>query len=98
VVLCYPTPYALGAPDAGPPRASAALSALLGTSRADALASIGRFPAITTGQLAEALGLSPAAASRHAAVLREAGLVDTVRDGPAVRHRLTRLGTDLLAS
>lgn len=97
VVLCYPTPDVLGAPDARPPTASPALSALLGTSRADALAAVGRFPAITTGQLAEALGLSPAAASRHATVLREAGLVDTLRDGPAVRHRVTRLGAELLA-
>jgi len=97
VVIGYPTPYTISAPDARIPTASPALSALLGGSRAAALATITWSPAITTGQLAEALGLSPAAASRHTTVLRDAGLIDTVRDGPAVRHRPTRLGTDLIS-
>ncbi|MFD0632014.1 helix-turn-helix domain-containing protein [Catenulispora yoronensis] len=54
-------------------------------------------PAITTGDLADSLGLSPATASRHATVLRGAGLIDTMRDGQAVRHQVTRLGRDLIA-
>jgi DNA-binding transcriptional ArsR family regulator len=97
VAIGYPTPYSLGAPDGPTPTTSPALSALLGASRAAALVTVAWSPAITTGGLAEALGLSPAAASRHATVLREAGLIDTVRDGPAVRHRPTRLGSDLIA-
>lgn len=96
VVIGYPTPYPLGGPDGRTRTVSPALSALLGASRAAALVAVTWSPAITTGQLAETLGLSAAAASRHAAVLRDAGLIDTFRDGPAVRHRPTRLGNDII--
>ena len=40
--------------------------------------------------------MSLASASQHAAVLREAGLVVTLRHGNAVLHTLTPLGAALL--
>lgn len=76
---------------------SPALTALLGASRASVLAAIIASPAVTTGQLAVTLGLSAAAASRHAAVLRDAGLVTTHRNGMTVHHHPTRLATELVA-
>lgn len=97
VTLGYPASFALSAADHLQRTPTAALTALLGTSRAATLTTVAWSPAITTGELADSLGLSPATASRHATVLRGAGLIDTVRDGQAVRHQLTRLGRDLLA-
>ncbi|MFE5300160.1 ArsR/SmtB family transcription factor [Streptomyces sp. NPDC056632] len=72
-----------------------ALGALLGRTRARVLALL-RTPATTTA-LADRAGVSLAAASQHAAVLRGAGLIDTVRTGTAVLHSLTPLGHSLLA-
>ncbi|MFE6970237.1 ArsR/SmtB family transcription factor [Isoptericola sp. NPDC057653] len=51
----------------------------------------------TTTGLARVLGLTPATASRHATVLREAGLVASERQGNRVLHTRTRLGDALLA-
>ncbi|MFF8956109.1 DUF5937 family protein [Streptomyces sp. NPDC014894] len=50
----------------------------------------------TTSELARRAGVSLASASQHAAVLREAGLVMTLRHGNAVLHTLTPLGAALL--
>ncbi|MCX4822935.1 winged helix-turn-helix domain-containing protein [Streptomyces sp. NBC_01142] len=50
----------------------------------------------TTSELARRAGVSLASASQHAAVLREAGLVVTLRHGNAVLHTLTPLGAALL--
>ncbi|MEV5610565.1 winged helix-turn-helix domain-containing protein [Streptomyces sp. NPDC052225] len=50
----------------------------------------------TTGQLAELLRLTASTASRHATVLREAGLVASVRRGNSVLHRRTGLGDALM--
>ncbi|MET9623812.1 winged helix-turn-helix domain-containing protein [Streptomyces sp. NPDC006464] len=72
-----------------------ALGALLGRTRAQVLRLL-RSPASTTA-LAERAGVSLAAASQHAGVLRGAGLIDTVRTGTAVLHSLTPLGHALLA-
>jgi DNA-binding transcriptional ArsR family regulator len=71
-----------------------ALIALLGRSRATALAAIAS--GCSTTELARACGISPAAASHHASVLREAGLATTRRDGLAVRHEATALGLHVL--
>lgn len=92
-VLVYPL-YDSG--DAAPSgERPEALAALLGRTRARILALL-RSPA-TTSALAERASVSLAAASQHAAVLRGAGLVDTVRTGTAVLHSLTPLGHALLA-
>ncbi len=40
--------------------------------------------------------ISPASASYHATVLREAGLLTTRRNGMSVQHDLTALGSALL--
>jgi len=70
------------------------LAALLGLTRAAVLRSL-REPLGTT-ELAAAAGISPASASEHAKVLRGAALVETRRQGRAVRHSLTSLGATLV--
>ncbi|MEU6878871.1 winged helix-turn-helix domain-containing protein [Streptomyces sp. NPDC046712] len=89
-VLVYPMCHSEGA-DERPE----ALGALLGRTRAKVLTLL-RTPSTTTA-LAERAGVSLAAASQHAGVLRGAGLIDTVRTGTAVLHSLTPLGHSLLA-
>ncbi|WP_436848162.1 hypothetical protein [Streptomyces collinus] len=49
-----------------------------------------------TTELSRRLGISAAAASHHATVLREAKLITTRREGKAVLHVLTPLGIALL--
>ncbi|MGW7276512.1 helix-turn-helix domain-containing protein [Streptomyces sp. NPDC054864] len=48
-----------------------------------------------TTQLAKRLRLSPSTATRHANVLREAGLVTSWRDGAHVLHVRTALEDEL---
>ncbi|MDG9722904.1 MULTISPECIES: ArsR/SmtB family transcription factor [unclassified Streptomyces] len=99
-VLVYPVPLAPGCltlpgPGGAPgPGSVERLYRLLGPTRARVLELLDR-PMSTSG-IAAALHLSPANASRHATVLREAGLVGSVRDGHRVLHRRTRLGEALL--
>ncbi|MCC3773125.1 ArsR family transcriptional regulator, partial [Streptomyces sp. UNOC14_S4] len=82
-----------------PPAATAAdgpedaLAAVLGRTRLGVLLLLAEEH--TTGGLARRLRVSDATASAHAAALRGAGLVGTVRAGKAVLHRRTPLG-DLL--
>ena len=71
-----------------------ALAALVGRNRAAVLQSIA--DGCTTTELARRAGISLAAASQHAAVLRGAGLIITRRQGSAVLHVLTPLGAELL--
>lgn len=73
---------------------AAALTALLGTTRARVLEALAA--AATTGELAVRLGISPASASKHTRALREARLVVSRRDGGMVVHTLTPLGAALL--
>jgi len=72
----------------------AALAALVGRNRAAVLRSIA--DGCTTTELARRAGVSLAAASQHAAVLRDAGLIASRRQGGAVLHMLTPLGAELL--
>lgn len=72
----------------------AALAALVGRNRAAVLASVA--DGCTTTELARRAGVSLAAASQHAAVLRGAGLIASRRQGGAVLHVLTPLGAELL--
>ncbi|MFD8824002.1 ArsR/SmtB family transcription factor [Streptomyces sp. NPDC059605] len=67
---------------------------LIGRSRAAALDVLER--PMTTTQLAAVLRLTLSTASRHATVLREAGLVASERQGSAVIHRRTLLGDALM--
>jgi DNA-binding transcriptional ArsR family regulator len=66
------------------------LAAVLGTTRARVLRALA--DEHTTSGLARALGISLTSASTHAAVLRDAGLVTSRRQGQSVRHTLTSLG------
>jgi Helix-turn-helix domain len=67
------------------------LAALLGPTRAAVLRAL-REPRGTV-ELAAAVHISPASASEHAKVLRDASLIETRRAGRGVRHALTALGT-----
>jgi len=70
------------------------LAALLGPTRAAVLRALSA-PRGTV-ELAGVVGISPASASEHAKVLREVYLIETLRDGRAVRHSLTALGRTML--
>ncbi|MFE3094737.1 ArsR/SmtB family transcription factor [Streptomyces sp. NPDC059248] len=73
---------------------ASSLGRLVGHTRSAVLQAI-RY-GCTTSELARRAGVSLASASQHAAVLREAGLVLTLRHGNAVLHTLTPLGAALL--
>jgi DNA-binding transcriptional ArsR family regulator len=75
-------------------RGGDSLVRLIGLTRARVLELLDR--PMSTGRIAEELYVAPASASRHAAVLREAGLVRSERRGQCVMHRRTALGEALL--
>ena len=90
--LVYPVG---GGPD--PPACAGGLAALVGRTRAEVLCRLAEAGAgAGTGELARLLGISAASASQHASVLRRSGLVVSRRDGSAVVHHITPLGTALL--
>jgi len=95
VLLVYPAAL----PASVHPRPSGVdpLTRLLGGTRAAVLRRIGEPGRHTTTSLGDDVGISVSSASEHTAALRAAGLVDTVRAGRAVVHRLTPLGLYLLA-
>jgi DNA-binding transcriptional ArsR family regulator len=96
-MLVYPVERILGwATDAGEPPRPQSLVALLGRTRAAVLLTIAERPHLNTTQLAGVLGTSPASASQHATVLREAGLVVTRRHNGSAIHTLSLRGTNLL--
>jgi DNA-binding transcriptional ArsR family regulator len=64
-----------------------ALAALLGRTRAAVLAAL--VTASTSTELSARLGISTASASEHVGVLRDAGLVVSLRAGRTVQHALT---------
>uniref|UniRef100_A0AAU3H021 Helix-turn-helix domain-containing protein n=1 Tax=Streptomyces sp. NBC_01401 TaxID=2903854 RepID=A0AAU3H021_9ACTN len=90
-VLVYPVTHP-GAPAVAEP--GPWLGRLVGHTRSTVLRSIGN--GCTTSELARRTGVSLASASQHASVLREAGLVRTLRHGSSVLHTLTPLGAALL--
>jgi DNA-binding transcriptional ArsR family regulator len=77
-------------------RSSGALKALIGTTRAAVLETIGQRHTITTTGVARRLGISAATASEHTTILRQAGLIYSQRDGNRMLHQLTALGLMLL--
>jgi DNA-binding transcriptional ArsR family regulator len=103
-VLVYPVERLGGLPTtadgtsstATPERESSreALAALLGRTRANVLEVVDA--GCSTGEIARRLSISPAAASQHTAVLRNAGLIVTRRDRNTVMHTLTPLGRAML--
>lgn len=70
------------------------LATLLGRTRAAVLYAVAGCP--TSGELADRLGISAAAVSRHTTVLRDAGLITSRRHGAVVLHNLTPVGAALL--
>jgi DNA-binding transcriptional ArsR family regulator len=95
-VLVYPTAPPPGTLHRGRPGGPQRLTALVGATRAAALEAT--VAGCTTSELARRCGVSPAAASQQATVLRGAGLISTRRDGGAVRHEITTLGLSLLST
>nr|WSZ95908.1 winged helix-turn-helix domain-containing protein [Streptomyces sp. NBC_00857] len=91
-VLVYPITHSDGPPVAE--RAGPSLGRLVGHTRSAVLRAIEH--GCTTSELARRTSVSLASASQHACVLREAGLVVTLRNGNAVLHTLTPLGAALL--
>ncbi|GAB2968155.1 transcriptional regulator [Amycolatopsis acidiphila] len=92
-VLVCPLADAAGLVDSPP--VSAGLARLLGETRACCLDALRT--RMTTSELAQRLDITVGAASKHAAVLRQNGLIASTRRGGAVLHQLTRLGAALLA-
>ncbi|MFH9728009.1 ArsR/SmtB family transcription factor [Streptomyces sp. NPDC017254] len=90
----HETPAATGAEDGDDDGEARALSALVGQTRAAALRVL--TDTSTNSELAARLGVSPGVASRHAAVLRETGLITTRRVGSSALHTVTPLGMALL--
>ncbi|MEU9124168.1 winged helix-turn-helix domain-containing protein [Streptomyces sp. NPDC048506] len=74
--------------------AARSLGRLVGQTRSAILQTIG--VGCTTSELARRADVSLASASQHATVLRDAGLLNTLRQGNAVLHTLTPLGAALL--
>ncbi|MDG4820956.1 winged helix-turn-helix domain-containing protein [Asanoa sp. WMMD1127] len=91
-VLVYPVDR-LGGLDQEPGR-HAALAALLGRTRARVLEVVDG--GASTTEIAQRLAISAAAASQHTAVLRNAGLLVSRRDGNTMLHTLTPLGRAML--
>lgn len=77
-------------------RASGAVTALLGATRASILRSV--IGGSTTTRLAKLVGVAPATVSHHTGVLREAGLIATEREENFARHLITPLGLRVLAA
>jgi DNA-binding transcriptional ArsR family regulator len=91
--LIYPARGVAGLWSPPPADVPATLGRLLGTTRARLLLATAE-PATTTA-LARRLGISPASASEHLGVLRDAGLVAGRRIGRRVLYELTPLGAVL---
>lgn len=94
-VLVYPVERLGGLARSGA-GGSQALEALLGRTRAAVLEVVG--DGCSTGEVARRLRISPAAASQHATVLRNAGLLATHRDRNTALHTLTPLGRAMLSA
>ncbi|MGW0824837.1 ArsR/SmtB family transcription factor [Streptomyces sp. NPDC002845] len=96
-VLVYPLAPGLGFLSGGQPGGGGGGSPLLGLmGRTRAAILEAAVTAGTTTELAARVGVALPVVSRHAAVLRAAGLLETHRDGQAVRHSATVLGMAVL--
>ncbi|MEU2787439.1 winged helix-turn-helix domain-containing protein [Streptomyces sp. NPDC007100] len=92
-VLVYPVDHPVSRP-APPVPPAHSLGKLVGRTRSAILHGVGG--GCTTSELARRVDVSLASASQHATVLRDAGLLLTLRHGSAVLHTLTPLGAALL--
>ncbi|MGW1886142.1 ArsR/SmtB family transcription factor [Streptomyces sp. NPDC001970] len=90
-------PLGLTACDSAPGHArSPGVLTLLGRTRAAVLTAVAEHQGCSTKELAAHAGVAPASASEHATILREAGLVRSIRHGNSVLHSVTPLGLALL--
>lgn len=80
--------------DDPPALARGGLTQLIGATRVRMLRAIGT--GACTLQLADRCGIAAPTASRHASILRDAGLIDSRRRGGSVLHTLTPLGRAFL--
>ncbi|GAA4529881.1 ArsR/SmtB family transcription factor [Amycolatopsis samaneae] len=94
--LVYPLSHVPGRFRREPVERGTSVAPLLGETRATILDCVAAGHAHTTGEIAARLSLSPPAVSHHTKVLREGGLIESRRSGPAVTHWPTRLGLQLL--
>ena len=106
--FCWQNPITLADPELPPtlvypmlhepaaPVPTAPLTALLGRTRATVLWVTAAGAGATTSEIARAVGISAPSASKHAAVLREAGLLVSNRRAAHVLHTLTPAGASLL--
>ncbi|MDX3657761.1 winged helix-turn-helix domain-containing protein [Streptomyces sp. ID05-26A] len=71
---------------------------LIGRTRAETLGYIASGGSRTSGEIARQLAISPSSASEHTSLLRNAGLVISLRIRNTVRHTITPLGRALLGT
>lgn len=93
-VLVHPLSPAPGWLERDRTKGHAPVAQLIGATRAELLRMLDR--PMTTMDIAAALRLAPSTASRHATVLREAGLLLSQRQGVRVLHHRTGLGRAVL--
>ncbi|MEC4016386.1 ArsR/SmtB family transcription factor [Streptomyces sp. H27-D2] len=93
-VLVYPVEHELPEAQQDPGADRRYLAALLGHTRAAVLEALEETS--TTGELATRAGVLASSASQHTMVLRNAGLIRTVRQCKAARHSLTPMEAILL--
>jgi DNA-binding transcriptional ArsR family regulator len=102
VAVSYPTDLNACPPEPTAPASatgharSAGVSMLLGRTRTMVLTTIAEHHGCSTKELAARAGIAPASASEHATILREAGLISSLRHRNSVLHSLTPLGLALL--
>ncbi|WP_338704014.1 DUF5937 family protein (plasmid) [Streptomyces sp. Q6] len=77
-----------------PPATARSLDRLLGRTRSRILAAL--TTPLQTTVVARLVNVAPPTASEHLAVLRDAGLIDSIRSGRTATHELTEAGRTLL--
>ncbi|TDD80748.1 transcriptional regulator [Actinomadura darangshiensis] len=96
-VIAYPIEHDLAWTAPRSPRdPGRPLAALLGRTRTAVLTTVAAGGGCTTTELARRTGISLASASQHTGVLRDAGLITTVRRGGHVVHSLRPAGAALI--
>ncbi|GAA2679959.1 winged helix-turn-helix domain-containing protein [Nonomuraea recticatena] len=73
-----------------------ALAELLGRTRAEVLRCVALAPGCSTTELARRAGVPASSASEHARVLRQAGLIASIRHANLMLHQVTESGDGLL--
>lgn len=94
-VLVFPVEHDQHVLSGRPDAEDSSVARLIGDARRDVLRAA-EDPG-TTSELAQRCRMSVSSASRHAAALRDAGLLTSQRDGQSVVHQTTSLGRSLLA-